>query len=149
MASDNYDRPPRETDTLAEYSESTVSVASDPNEGKDGEVPPQFEESGQREAISDPEKAGNQVNVNPSPPTMSPPPDGGLEAWSVVAGGFCVLFVSFGWINCTFSIPPDRDMSGQQRKYLRIGRHWRVPGLLSDSSIEELLFQHRGMDSVY
>ena len=27
-------------------------------------------------------------------------PDGGLEAWVVVAGGWCALFCSFGWINC-------------------------------------------------
>ncbi|KAK3060548.1 hypothetical protein LTS18_008309, partial [Coniosporium uncinatum] len=27
-------------------------------------------------------------------------PDGGLQAWSVVIGGFCCMFVSFGWINC-------------------------------------------------
>jgi hypothetical protein len=27
-------------------------------------------------------------------------PDGGLRAWLVVAGAFCCLFVSFGWINC-------------------------------------------------
>ncbi|KAF1985775.1 monocarboxylate transporter [Aulographum hederae CBS 113979] len=27
-------------------------------------------------------------------------PDGGMQAWLVVAGGFCCLFVSFGWINC-------------------------------------------------
>jgi hypothetical protein len=27
-------------------------------------------------------------------------PDGGWEAWSVVLGSFCALFVSFGWINC-------------------------------------------------
>ncbi|MCJ1307749.1 hypothetical protein MMC25_001397 [Agyrium rufum] len=27
-------------------------------------------------------------------------PDGGFEAWMVVFGGFCSLFVSFGWINC-------------------------------------------------
>jgi hypothetical protein len=27
-------------------------------------------------------------------------PDGGLEAWLVVLGGWCALFVSFGWINC-------------------------------------------------
>ncbi|PGH26608.1 hypothetical protein AJ80_01737 [Polytolypa hystricis UAMH7299] len=43
------------------------------------------------------------------PPSQRPPdqaidpssfPDGGLEAWSVVVGSFCALFVSFGWINC-------------------------------------------------
>ena len=27
-------------------------------------------------------------------------PDGGLQAWLVVCGGFCCLFCSFGWINC-------------------------------------------------
>jgi hypothetical protein len=27
-------------------------------------------------------------------------PDGGLQAWMVVAGGFCAIFCSFGWINC-------------------------------------------------
>jgi hypothetical protein len=28
------------------------------------------------------------------------PPDGGLQAWLVVLGGFCTVFASFGWINC-------------------------------------------------
>ena len=27
-------------------------------------------------------------------------PDGGWEAWLVVSGAFCVLFCSFGWVNC-------------------------------------------------
>jgi MFS family permease len=27
-------------------------------------------------------------------------PDGGLQAWSVVFGGWCCLFASFGWIMC-------------------------------------------------
>lgn len=27
-------------------------------------------------------------------------PDGGWEAWLVVAGGFCATFASFGWVNC-------------------------------------------------
>ena len=36
------------------------------------------------------------------PPGINPAdfPDGGLKAWTVVLGGFCCLFVSFGWINC-------------------------------------------------
>ncbi|KAF2762425.1 monocarboxylate permease-like protein [Pseudovirgaria hyperparasitica] len=38
-------------------------------------------------------------------PTLSAPsngdfPDGGLQAWLVVVGGFCTIFASFGWINC-------------------------------------------------
>ncbi|KAJ6016057.1 MFS transporter asaE [Penicillium herquei] len=40
-------------------------------------------------------------NVPPAgPPGDGPPPDGGLQAWLAVLGGFCGLFVSFGWINC-------------------------------------------------
>jgi hypothetical protein len=34
------------------------------------------------------------------PSTPSEPPDGGLEAWIIVAGAWCCLFVSFGWITC-------------------------------------------------
>ncbi len=32
------------------------------------------------------------------------PPDGGLAAWTVVLGGFCTVFASFGWINCTLFV---------------------------------------------
>ena len=35
-------------------------------------------------------------------------PDGGLQAWLVVLGGFCCLFCSFGWINCQH-ISPERS----------------------------------------
>lgn len=33
-------------------------------------------------------------------PNPNDSPDGGLEAWFVVAGAFCAVFCSFGWINC-------------------------------------------------
>lgn len=38
----------------------------------------------------------------PPNPMMDPKsfPDGGLDAWLCVLGGFCALFCSFGWINC-------------------------------------------------
>jgi hypothetical protein len=36
--------------------------------------------------------------ANPWHPSQFP--DGGAKAWLVVAGGFCCLFCSFGWINC-------------------------------------------------
>ncbi|KOS36679.1 hypothetical protein ACN38_g12568 [Penicillium nordicum] len=36
----------------------------------------------------------------PATPSIGPPPDGGAQAWLVVLGAFCGLFVSFGWINC-------------------------------------------------
>jgi hypothetical protein len=52
---------------------------------------------------ADLEKAG----VHPAPQTGFPPgmapadfPDGGLKAWTVVFGGWCGLFCTFGMINC-------------------------------------------------
>ncbi|KAI9666624.1 MAG: hypothetical protein M1821_004560 [Bathelium mastoideum] len=48
-----------------------------------------------------------EKGLSDGPPSAPPPafnpadfPDGGAKAWSVVAGGWCCLFVSFGWINC-------------------------------------------------
>ncbi len=41
------------------------------------------------------------VEKEASAPTL-PPPDQGVAAWVTVAGGFSLLFVSFGWITCTF-----------------------------------------------
>lgn len=40
----------------------------------------------------------------PATPSIGPPPDGGAQAWLVVLGAFCGLFVSFGWINCKFYV---------------------------------------------
>lgn len=42
------------------------------------------------------------IAADPAPATLAigPPPDGGAQAWLVVLGAFCGLFVSFGWINC-------------------------------------------------
>lgn len=55
-------------------------------------------------AEADLEKTG----VHPSPQNAGPPgmnpadfPDGGLRAWTVVFGGWCGLFCTFGLINCT------------------------------------------------
>lgn len=37
-------------------------------------------------------------------------PDGGLRAWSVVAGAWAANICSFGWINCErVSVSPHRD----------------------------------------
>ncbi|KAF5000922.1 hypothetical protein FGRMN_1379 [Fusarium graminum] len=49
-----------------------------------------------------PDQNTEQESVQEKAPVtdFGPPPDGGLEAWSVVAGGFCAVFASFGWINC-------------------------------------------------
>lgn len=39
------------------------------------------------------------IDKQPSVPNPADFPDGGLKAWSVVLGGWCCLFTSFGWIN--------------------------------------------------
>ncbi|RFU28391.1 hypothetical protein B7463_g7956, partial [Scytalidium lignicola] len=56
---------------------------------------------GEAEAEADLERAG-RIPVVPQKGGVNPAdfPDGGFEAWSVVVGGWCCLFVSFGWINC-------------------------------------------------
>ncbi|KAL3479736.1 riboflavin transporter MCH5 [Aspergillus californicus] len=36
----------------------------------------------------------------PSGPDKADFPDGGLRAWTVVAGSWCCMFASMGWINC-------------------------------------------------
>ncbi|KAJ5086942.1 hypothetical protein NUU61_008249 [Penicillium alfredii] len=46
------------------------------------------------------EKDATAPALTPAPSPIGPPPDGGLQAWLVVLGAFCGLFVSFGWINC-------------------------------------------------
>lgn len=46
------------------------------------------------------EKDQTQVT---STPGLNAPPDGGFQAWLAVAGGFCTVFASFGWINCKYN----------------------------------------------
>jgi hypothetical protein len=45
----------------------------------------------------DDENNQTQVSSGPDPNAF---PDGGFQAWLAVAGGFCTIFASFGWINC-------------------------------------------------
>jgi hypothetical protein len=58
-------------------------------------------EKAQEDGVLEDEKA--PVDEKPAAPAGPDPkefPDGGLKAWSVVFGGWCCLFASFGWINC-------------------------------------------------
>ncbi|PWY71133.1 monocarboxylate transporter [Aspergillus sclerotioniger CBS 115572] len=66
---------------------SNHSLNSSPNNDKDNKIDP---------PSPDVEKNPPQSS---SPWAASPPPDGGLAAWSVVVGAWCSLFCSFGWIN--------------------------------------------------
>jgi hypothetical protein len=65
--------------------------------------PPVIEKVSEERSSDDAEREGGlpapiqEANAGPDPTAF---PDGGWEAWLVVAGGFCTLFCSFGWINC-------------------------------------------------
>lgn len=54
-------------------------------------------------------EGGAGPDAAPAPPTMPPGmnpadfPDGGLDAWLVVFGGWCALFCTFGLINCALT----------------------------------------------
>ena len=54
------------------------------------------------EATADVEAAAETGKPAGPPMGLNPAdfPDGGFEAWVVVAGCWCALFCSFGWINC-------------------------------------------------
>lgn len=45
--------------------------------------------------VADEEKPPPSTTQGPNPADF---PDGGLEAWLVIVGAWCCLFVSFGWI---------------------------------------------------
>lgn len=63
-------------------------------------LPETAEEPGKLDLEADMEKK----SATPSPMDPASFPDGGLDAWLVVLGGFCCLFCSFGWINCRASV---------------------------------------------
>ncbi|KAI1117882.1 major facilitator superfamily domain-containing protein [Nemania sp. NC0429] len=46
------------------------------------------------------EKARDQNNLAATGPDPDDFPDGGFRAWLCIAGGFCTVFSSFGWVNC-------------------------------------------------
>ncbi|KAI9758540.1 MAG: Altered inheritance of mitochondria protein 24, mitochondrial [Chaenotheca gracillima] len=68
----------------------------------DANILPDTSSETERVAIGDSEKNAPEGVKPPAPGGIDPSsfPDGGLEAWLVVLGGFCCLFCSFGWINC-------------------------------------------------
>ena len=52
---------------------------------------------------TDPEKGHPQQPTNsPTAPAPAPGdfPDGGRQAWTTVAAGWCCMYTSLGWINC-------------------------------------------------
>jgi hypothetical protein len=82
---------------------STIAQKSTPNQSNTDLMNPNLEKVLDIEEPADVAKSHDPEAV-PSPlaPIIpGPPPDGGLQAWLAVLGGFCTIFASFGWINCT------------------------------------------------
>jgi MFS family permease len=59
------------------------------------------------EKLNPPENSSSDVDSKedipppkPAGPNPADFPDGGLRAWTVVAGSWCCMFASMGWINC-------------------------------------------------
>ena len=71
--------------------------------------------------------------VNPWDPSQFP--EGGLEAWTVVLGAACGIWVSFGWINCEHF--NERTLRGLVLVILTfVNRHRGVSRILSNTSAE-------------
>ncbi|KAJ0414074.1 MFS general substrate transporter [Aspergillus carlsbadensis] len=66
-------------------------MAAEPRSGKVARLQPSARE--------EEEKGSTLFEANATGLDPSDFPDGGLKAWSVVAGGWCCLFCSYGWIN--------------------------------------------------
>lgn len=106
----------------------------------------------ERPTLGDDGQRDYNVVAAPSPPVFDPRdnPDGGFDAWLVVLGAFCCMFCSFGWINCESLLPIPSTayyiaISATTRLdcghllydgILIDHRHWSVPRILSDTSIE-------------
>ncbi|OCT47776.1 hypothetical protein CLCR_03725 [Cladophialophora carrionii] len=63
--------------------------------------------------------------INPMDPSQFP--EGGLEAWTVVFGSACGIYVSFGWINC-IGVFQDYYQSHQLKEYTAQEIAW-IPSL--------------------
>lgn len=51
--------------------------------------------------VSDKEEAPTLAKFTEDPNAF---PDGGFQAWFCIAGGWCTVFSSFGWVNCTMKV---------------------------------------------
>lgn len=64
----------------------------------------------------DTEGGQSPTDVGTCPSSIDIPPDGGLEAWLVVAGAWCSSFCSWGWINSQFLSPRDKTKTDIVRR---------------------------------
>ncbi|MCJ1412412.1 hypothetical protein MMC19_006506 [Ptychographa xylographoides] len=85
-------------ETMHEAASSRSHSFDDPRYQTEANILPEVENQDYEKDIE--KVASEKLAPPPSATDPSSFPDGGLEAWLVVFGGFCCLFVSFGWINC-------------------------------------------------
>ena len=97
-----------ETDAKEPFHE-PVSASSTSEEAEANKHQPlnrQCSLGGKHEASGDAGDAGHAsekpgaISQGQQEPAIDGPPDSGLTAWMTVVGGFCSMFVSFGWTNC-------------------------------------------------
>lgn len=95
---DKVDREPYDDGRKRSTERPSLQRIGSQNKETDANIFPEPE----AEAEADLEKAGVIPRSVVPPGGVNPAdfPDGGLEAWLVVLGGWACLFVSFGWINC-------------------------------------------------
>lgn len=70
---------------------------------KEAAAPDTYSDKPSSDGEVDVEQGVPEKPQGPPPGTFFDPrenPDGGRQAWLCLLGGFCVLFSSFGWINC-------------------------------------------------
>ncbi|KAI1106699.1 monocarboxylate permease-like protein [Jackrogersella minutella] len=73
-----------------------------------------------------------QQGAESSVPSKTDPnvfPDGGFEAWFCIAGGFCTVFSSFGWVNC-IGVFQDYYQANQLSNYTSSDVAW-IPAMES------------------
>jgi len=93
--------PVLQDDNIPSSSSSIQSKQAEQQSGDDVEksIPLDDNDDGDVEKAHPSYNDKNQTLVS-SRPDPNACPDGGFQAWLAVAGGFCTIFASFGWINC-------------------------------------------------
>ncbi|KAL7932472.1 major facilitator superfamily domain-containing protein [Trichoderma chlorosporum] len=129
-------------------SSSGTAVANEiiePKEAHDARKHSDIETSTTREQIS---PTNNDVEAGSKPPPSPGDfPDGGLEAWLVVFGGWCALFCTFGMVSCV-GVFEQYYVSGPLKQYGASAVSWILSVLvflmIFCGSIFGLLFDNYG-----
>jgi hypothetical protein len=111
----------------------------------DSTNPRESQDNSKRSLSGEEDGTNIEKPASPNPWDPSQFPDGGLKAWLVVAGAFCCIFCSFGWINCGISTV----LSFKRALILTLcNRHWNIPRLLPDASTKTIFSKYNLLDSL-